>query len=95
MECDICKVQTEKGDCVLHSVKARGFAVRKLALPLENKSQAAKLLGCVFYCRFQGHQIEVKSKGGHFTGVGTIHGNVDISLREDSVRTASRGQQSS
>lgn len=23
MECDICKVQTEEGNCVLHSVKVR------------------------------------------------------------------------
>ncbi|XP_071393834.1 protein FAM185A [Centroberyx affinis] len=46
MECDVCKVQTEKGHCVLHSVK--------------------------------GHQVEVQSHGGHVTGVGTIHGNVDI-----------------
>ncbi|TNN70883.1 Protein FAM185A [Liparis tanakae] len=52
MECDICKVQTEKGDCLLHSVK--------------------------------GHQVEVHSQGGHVTGVGTIHGNVDISTRGDS-----------
>uniref|UniRef100_H3D3J6 Family with sequence similarity 185 member A n=1 Tax=Tetraodon nigroviridis TaxID=99883 RepID=H3D3J6_TETNG len=31
----------------------------------------------------KGHQIEVRSAGGHFTGVGTIHGNVDVSLRGD------------
>ncbi|XP_056907660.1 protein FAM185A [Takifugu flavidus] len=49
MECDFCRVQTEEGNCLLHSVK--------------------------------GHQIEVKSEGGHVTGVGTIHGNVDISTR--------------
>lgn len=24
MECDICKVQTETGNCALHSVKVRG-----------------------------------------------------------------------
>uniref|UniRef100_A0A3P8S3I8 Family with sequence similarity 185 member A n=1 Tax=Amphiprion percula TaxID=161767 RepID=A0A3P8S3I8_AMPPE len=53
MESDICKVQTEKGNCVLHSVK--------------------------------GHQVEVQSHGGHVTGVGTIHGNVDISTRGDSA----------
>ncbi|XP_012735311.2 protein FAM185A [Fundulus heteroclitus] len=53
MECDICKVQTEKGSCLLHSVK--------------------------------GHQVEVKTHGGHVTGVGTIHGNVDISAKGDSV----------
>ncbi|XP_008299134.1 protein FAM185A [Stegastes partitus] len=53
MECDICKVQTEKGNCVLHSVK--------------------------------GHQVEVQSHGGHVTGMGTIHGNVDISTRGDSA----------
>ncbi|KAK9516826.1 hypothetical protein VZT92_024736 [Zoarces viviparus] len=52
MECDICKVQTEKGNCLLHSVKA--------------------------------HQVEVQSHGGHVTGVGTIHGNVDISTCGDS-----------
>ncbi|XP_054476803.1 protein FAM185A [Anoplopoma fimbria] len=52
MECDICKVQTETGDCLLHSVK--------------------------------GHQVEVQSHGGHVTGVGTIHGNVDISTCGDS-----------
>ncbi|XP_068459499.1 protein FAM185A [Clinocottus analis] len=52
MECDICKVQTETGDCLLHSVK--------------------------------GHQVEVQSSGGHVTGVGTIHGNVDISTCGDS-----------
>ncbi|KAF1386581.1 hypothetical protein PFLUV_G00096340 [Perca fluviatilis] len=52
MECDICKVQTEKGNCLLHSVKA--------------------------------HQVEVQSNGGHVTGVGTIHGNVDISTCGDS-----------
>ncbi|KAM9352108.1 protein FAM185A [Symphorus nematophorus] len=46
MECDICKVQTETGNCLLHSVK--------------------------------GHQVEVKSNGGHVRGAGTIHGNVDI-----------------
>ncbi|KAM8892108.1 protein FAM185A [Spinachia spinachia] len=51
MECDICTVQTEKGNCSLHSLK--------------------------------GHQVEVQSLGGHVTGVGTIHGNVDISTRGD------------
>ncbi|XP_018519481.1 protein FAM185A isoform X1 [Lates calcarifer] len=53
MECDICKVQTERGNCLLHSVK--------------------------------GHQVEVQSSGGHITGVGTIHGNVDISACGDSA----------
>lgn len=33
----------------------------------------------------QGHQVEVQSHGGHVTGVGTIHGNVDISAHGDSV----------
>ncbi|KAG7523368.1 hypothetical protein JOB18_045504 [Solea senegalensis] len=47
MECNICEVQTERGNCSLHSVK--------------------------------GHQIQVQSRGGRVTGVGTIHGNVDIS----------------
>lgn len=46
MECDICKVSTQQGDCTLHSVKA--------------------------------HQVEVRSAGGHVTGLGTVHGNVDI-----------------
>ncbi|XP_071358231.1 protein FAM185A [Trachinotus anak] len=53
MECDICKVQTERGNCLLHSVK--------------------------------GHQVEVQSNGGHVTGVGTIHGNVDIRTCGDSA----------
>ncbi|XP_014913405.1 protein FAM185A [Poecilia latipinna] len=53
MESDVCKVQTEKGSCLLHSVKA--------------------------------HQVEVRSQGGHVTGLGTIHGNVDISTKGDSV----------
>ncbi|MEQ2286888.1 hypothetical protein AMECASPLE_007003 [Ameca splendens] len=53
MECDICKVQTEKGTCLLHSVK--------------------------------GHQVEVQSHGGDVTGVGTIHGNVDITTKGHSV----------
>ncbi|XP_027890009.1 protein FAM185A [Xiphophorus couchianus] len=53
MESDICKVQTEKGSCLLHSVK--------------------------------GHQVEVRSHGGHVTGLGTIHGNVNISTKGDSV----------
>ncbi|XP_040894413.1 protein FAM185A [Toxotes jaculatrix] len=53
MECDICKVQTERGNCLLHSVK--------------------------------GHEVEVQSNGGHVTGVGTIHGNVDISTCGDSA----------
>ncbi|XP_039988860.1 protein FAM185A [Xiphias gladius] len=53
MECDICKVQTERGNCLLHSVK--------------------------------GHQVEVQSNGGHVTGVGTIHGNVDIRTCGDST----------
>ncbi|KAM3869968.1 protein FAM185A [Diretmus argenteus] len=53
MECDVCKVQTEKGNCVLYSVK--------------------------------GHQVEVESHGGNVTGVGTIHGNVDISTCGDSA----------
>lgn len=35
----------------------------------------------------QGHHIEVKSHGGCVTGVGTIHGNVDLSTRGDGVRT--------
>ncbi|XP_054632477.1 protein FAM185A [Dunckerocampus dactyliophorus] len=52
MECDICKVHTERGNCILHSVK--------------------------------GHQVEVRS-GGDVTGVGTIHGNVDISASGGSV----------
>ncbi|KAK5867567.1 hypothetical protein PBY51_012042 [Eleginops maclovinus] len=51
MECDICKVQTERGNCLLHSVKS--------------------------------HQVEVQSNGGHVTGVGTIHGNVNISTCGD------------
>ena len=45
----------------------------------------------------QSHQVEVQSNGGHVTGVGTIHGNVDISTCGDSVRTLHsaviRGQQ--
>ncbi|XP_054883397.1 protein FAM185A [Poeciliopsis prolifica] len=53
MESDVCKVQTEKGSCLLHSVK--------------------------------GHQVEVRSHSGHVTGLGTIHGNVDISTKGDSV----------
>nr|XP_019934492.1 PREDICTED: protein FAM185A [Paralichthys olivaceus] len=53
MECDICKVQTQRGNCLLNSVK--------------------------------GHQVEVQSSGGHVTGVGTIHGNVDIRTRGDSA----------
>nr|XP_046250537.1 protein FAM185A [Scatophagus argus] len=53
MECDICKVQTDEGNCFLHSVKS--------------------------------HQVEVKSHGGHITGAGTIHGNVDISTCRDSA----------
>lgn len=53
MDCDICKVQTQKGNCLLHSIK--------------------------------GHQVEVQSHGGHITGVGTIHGNVDIRAKGDSV----------
>ncbi|XP_041852586.1 protein FAM185A [Melanotaenia boesemani] len=52
MECDICKVQTNEGNCLLHSVK--------------------------------GHHVEVQSHGGNITGVGTIHGNVDISAKGDS-----------
>ncbi|XP_028304095.1 protein FAM185A [Gouania willdenowi] len=51
MECDICQVQTEEGNCLLHSVK--------------------------------GHQVEVQSRRGHISGVGTIHGNVDIRTRGD------------
>ncbi|KAG8012566.1 hypothetical protein GBF38_020371 [Nibea albiflora] len=51
MECDICRVQTEEGSCLLHSVK--------------------------------GHHVEVRSLGGHVTGLGTIHGNVDISTCGD------------
>nr|XP_020469857.1 protein FAM185A isoform X2 [Monopterus albus] len=53
MECDICKVQTDRGHCLLHSVK--------------------------------GNQVEVQSTGGHVRGVGTIHGNVDISTHGDSA----------
>lgn len=59
------------------------------------KNQTTKISFYICYCRFQGHQIEVKSEGGHVTGVGTIHGNVDISTRGYSVRTASRGQKMS
>ncbi|XP_037538743.1 protein FAM185A [Nematolebias whitei] len=51
MECEICRVQTQTGNCLLHSVK--------------------------------GHRIEVRSHGGHVTGLGTIHGNVDINTRGD------------
>ncbi|KAM9377789.1 protein FAM185A [Pholidichthys leucotaenia] len=53
MECDICKVYTDKGNCLLHSVKA--------------------------------HQVLVQSQEGHVTGLGTIHGNVDISTGGDSA----------
>uniref|UniRef100_UPI0037E86DFC protein FAM185A n=1 Tax=Semicossyphus pulcher TaxID=241346 RepID=UPI0037E86DFC len=53
MECDICKVQTEKGNCLLHSIRS--------------------------------HHVEVRSNGGHVTGAGTIHGNVDISTSGDSA----------
>ncbi|XP_068168997.1 protein FAM185A isoform X2 [Antennarius striatus] len=51
MECDICEVQTDQGNCFLHSIKS--------------------------------HQVEVRSSGGHVTGAGTIHGNVNISTRGD------------
>ncbi|XP_020510767.2 protein FAM185A [Labrus bergylta] len=51
MECDVCKVHTEKGNCLLHSIR--------------------------------GHRVEVRSQGGHVTGAGTIHGNVDISTCGD------------
>uniref|UniRef100_A0A1A8P2Y9 Family with sequence similarity 185, member A n=2 Tax=Nothobranchius rachovii TaxID=451742 RepID=A0A1A8P2Y9_9TELE len=53
MECNICKVQTQQGNCLLHSIKS--------------------------------HQVEVQAHGGHVTGVGTIHGNVNISTRGDGV----------
>lgn len=53
MECDVCKVQTEDGDCVLQSLRA--------------------------------HQVEVKSRGGQISGLGTIHGNVDITAGGDSA----------
>lgn len=53
MDCDICKVQTEMGNCWLHSIKS--------------------------------HEVQIQSRGGHVTGVGTIHGNVDISTCGDSV----------
>ncbi|XP_041650967.1 protein FAM185A [Cheilinus undulatus] len=53
MECDTCKVQTEEGNCLLHSIRS--------------------------------HHVEVKSQGGHVTGAGTIHGNVDISTCGDSA----------
>uniref|UniRef100_A0A1A7XM65 Family with sequence similarity 185, member A n=2 Tax=Iconisemion striatum TaxID=60296 RepID=A0A1A7XM65_9TELE len=53
MECDICKVRTQQGNCLLHSIKS--------------------------------HQVEVQAHGGHVTGVGTIHGNVNISTRGDGV----------
>lgn len=33
----------------------------------------------------KGHQVQVKTKGGHVTGLGTIHGNVDIITSGDSV----------
>ncbi|CAL8358282.1 unnamed protein product [Lota lota] len=51
MECDVCKVQTGQGSCILQSVK--------------------------------GHEVEVLSDGGHVTGVGTIHGNVNIRTSGD------------
>jgi len=38
-----------------------------------------------YFVVFQGHQVEVQSNGGHVTGMGTIHGNVDISTKGDSV----------
>ncbi|KAK7896192.1 hypothetical protein WMY93_021517 [Mugilogobius chulae] len=53
MECDICKVTTQEGNCALHSVK--------------------------------GHQVEVRSSGGCITGLGTIHGNVDVIASGDSA----------
>nr|XP_057932104.1 protein FAM185A [Doryrhamphus excisus]XP_057932105.1 protein FAM185A [Doryrhamphus excisus] len=52
MECDICTVHTERGNCILHSIK--------------------------------GHQVEVHS-GGDVTGLGTIHGNVEISASGSSA----------
>uniref|UniRef100_A0A3B4BGF5 DUF4097 domain-containing protein n=1 Tax=Periophthalmus magnuspinnatus TaxID=409849 RepID=A0A3B4BGF5_9GOBI len=56
MECDICKVSTQEGNCTLHSIK--------------------------------GHQVEVRSSGGCVTGLGTIHGNVDIVSSGESVKRA-------
>lgn len=132
MECDICRVQTEEGNCLLHSVKVGGSLIKndskvlrklkmfvynpllefileylsqvkmfmsptgvKMRHPPQKKNQTTKISDYICYCRFQGHEIEVKSEGGHVTGVGTIHGNVDISTRGYSVRTVSRGQQMS
>lgn len=40
-------------------------------------------------CLSQSHQVEVQSSGGDVTGLGTIHGNVDISTCGDSVRIES------
>ncbi|KAI1888506.1 hypothetical protein AGOR_G00185860 [Albula goreensis] len=53
MECDICRVLTERGHCVLQSVK--------------------------------GHQVVVQSAGGNVIGLGTIHGNVDVSTSGNSM----------
>nr|XP_040019965.1 protein FAM185A [Gasterosteus aculeatus aculeatus] len=39
--------------------------------------------GSCFLHSVKGHRVEVQSHGGHVTGVGTIHGNVDISTRGD------------
>ncbi|KAI4880688.1 hypothetical protein NFI96_018431 [Prochilodus magdalenae] len=52
MESDLCQVQTERGHCILQSVK--------------------------------GHKVQVQSNGGNITGIGTIHGDVDISAAGDS-----------
>lgn len=42
------------------------------------------------HCLWQGHQIEVRSSGGgHVTGLGTIHGNVDIFTSGDGVSAPS------
>lgn len=62
------------------------FCLIKGALPVEGSG--FRLTFLTLFVVSQGHQIEVKSQGGQVTGVGTIHGNVDISTCGDSVRTA-------
>ncbi|XP_063335957.1 protein FAM185A isoform X1 [Pelmatolapia mariae] len=84
MECDICKVRTEKGNCLLHSVKAC-LSYKDKAKPhtplLKQLSPDLHLSKHLLTA----HQVEVQSHEGHVTGVGTINGNVVISTGGDSA----------
>lgn len=59
MECDVCKVRTERGDCLLHSVKVGAVSIYGYALICLHNCMLSVVSPLKYVTRKQGFSIFV------------------------------------